>query len=433
MRCTQRRRLSCSLGTIGLITLALVLGACSPVQPSATHASPSPSATSTFHTASASPTSSASPAPRALGTVLSAVSCVSASDCWAVGGTGEPSGPTVSPRAIHWDGTTWQARALGLPAGGKSGYLSGVSCAADGCVAVGSYSTGTRVLPLAEYWDGRSWASGIQPTSVRDGYTALSGVYCQTARSCVAVGASYQYQPNGDSTAVGESWDGTTWRAALPPLQAPATRSKLSGVWCYSPGRCTAVGTFTDDQGSQWALSAYWNHGTWTAGNAPYYAAGNAELSSVSCGSPTNCITVGVTYIAADGGSYPTKVTEEWDGHSWRPFSDEPALSSVDKVMLAAVSCWAAYACLVVGGAGRYRTTNDGRPDAWTFTTTGQWGAAPVPAPGGGTGGNFLGVACPAPANCVAVGETGLDRQRAAEHGLIGRWDGTSWRLTTIA
>jgi hypothetical protein len=111
-------------------------------------------------------------------------------------------------------------------------------------------------------------------------------------RSCVAVGAAYQYRTYSYLAAVGESWDGTTWRAALSPAQSPATRSKLDSVSCYSAGRCAAVGTFTDDQGSRWALSAYWSHGTWAAGNAPYYAAQNAELSSGSlriiCS--TNCL-----------------------------------------------------------------------------------------------------------------------------------------------
>jgi hypothetical protein len=348
-----------------------------------------------------------------------------------VGETVKPRGLAEYPRAAHWDGATWKFAALGLPAGAKGGYLGGVSCVGGGCVAVGGYWSGLRAFPLAEYWDGRSWTTGRQPGSVGAGSIGLNGVYCQTERSCVAVGASYPHQVNGDTIAIGESWDGSSWHAALPPVQAPATSSKLDSVWCYSPGRCAAVGTFTDDQGSRWGLSAYWSHGTWTAGNAPYYGARNAELSSVSCGSPTQCMSVGVTIISAGGGSYPTTLTEGWDGRSWRPFGDVPALSSADKVMPEAVSCWAPYACLAVGRAGGYQTANDGMPDAWKYIDG--WDAARVPAPAGRAGGTFLGVACPARAECVAVGETGQDRPGAAEHGLIGRWDGTSWRLTTVA
>jgi hypothetical protein len=169
------------------------------------------------------------------------------------------------------------------------------------------------------------------------------------------------------------------------------------------------------------------------AGNVPYYGAGDAELFGVSCGSSDRCIAVGVSTYATAGGHYPSEITEEWVGSGWRPIAEDPALSSADKVLPHAVSCWAAYGCLAVGGTGRYQAPNDGVPDAWTFGETGRWGAAMVPPPVGGAGGIFLGVACPAPNECVAVGDTGQNRKGATERALAGQWDGTSWRLTIIS
>jgi hypothetical protein len=78
------------------------------------------------------------------------VSCTSASMCIAVGSYINASGVTV-PLATRWDGSVWFSPALpAAPPGSTSATLSAVSCAAaDTCVAVGWYSTGSGNKPLA--------------------------------------------------------------------------------------------------------------------------------------------------------------------------------------------------------------------------------------------------------------------------------------------
>lgn len=269
-------------------------------------------------------------------------------------------------------------------------------------------------------------AAGRQPTSAGAGATSLNGVSCQTARNCLAVGSTLQ--PDGHTTAAGESWDGTAWRAAVPPVAAAAASSKLTSVWCYSADRCAAVGIFTSDQDSHQGLAAYWDHGTWTAGPAPYHGAGDTLLNGISCGSPARCVTVGLDIDPA--GSRLGMAAQEWDGSRWRPFPDGPALPPAHTPMPSALSCWDATSCLAVGGAGMYVHANDGKPAAWALGPAGHWAPAPVPPPAGGAGGTLLGVACPAPDQCMAVGEIGPIGR--TQHGLAGQWNGTSWRLTTI-
>jgi hypothetical protein len=82
--------------------------------------------------------------------VLSSVSCVSASDCVAVGYTS--TGPAYETLVMVWDGTVWSV--VSSPnAGTSDDGLSSVSCvSASDCVAVGDTRAGsvyqTLVLSL---------------------------------------------------------------------------------------------------------------------------------------------------------------------------------------------------------------------------------------------------------------------------------------------
>jgi hypothetical protein len=66
---------------------------------------------------------------------LASVSCISATDCAAVGNFTPRGQPEVF--AETWDGTTWQREKITLPAGTDESMLDGVSCTAAGCTAAG--------------------------------------------------------------------------------------------------------------------------------------------------------------------------------------------------------------------------------------------------------------------------------------------------------
>src|SRR5206468_2374658 len=96
---------------------------------------------------------------------LLGVTCVSASDCWTVGSYVAGSG---APRTLieHWDGTAW-AIVPSPNASLPNNVLSGVTCvSASDCWAVGYYITASGVYQtLIERWDGTAWAIVNSPNA----------------------------------------------------------------------------------------------------------------------------------------------------------------------------------------------------------------------------------------------------------------------------
>lgn len=93
---------------------------------------------------------------------LSDVTCTSASDCWVVGGSKEflQPGRTLIAR---WDGGEWSL--VPSPNSGAQDYnaLAAVSCAsASNCWAVGSYEPENepeRPRTFIARWNGSAWAA----------------------------------------------------------------------------------------------------------------------------------------------------------------------------------------------------------------------------------------------------------------------------------
>jgi hypothetical protein len=68
----------------------------------------------------------------------------------------------------------------------------------------------------------------------------------------------------------------------------------ILSVSCRSAGNCSAGGIYKDSSGRSQAFVVNQKNGTWSTaeevpGFAPLNQGGDAELSSVSCGSPGNC------------------------------------------------------------------------------------------------------------------------------------------------
>jgi hypothetical protein len=85
-----------------------------------------------------------------------------------------------------WDGTDWSI--VSSPNAGSNDSLSSVSClSASECVAVGSTITGSGSESLVMVWDGTDWSIVASPNAgtSNDG---LFSVSCVSASDCVAVG-----------------------------------------------------------------------------------------------------------------------------------------------------------------------------------------------------------------------------------------------------
>ncbi len=125
------------------------------------------------------------------GQYLAAVTCTDPSDCWAVGTTmdagGDPSGALVE----RWNGSAWTVAPSPEP-GTPGDLLTAVTCvAASNCWATGATGASPgqhdgSPTPLMEHWNGSSWSVDPSPHTAVPGY--LAGVACIRDSACYAAG-----------------------------------------------------------------------------------------------------------------------------------------------------------------------------------------------------------------------------------------------------
>lgn len=180
---------------------------------------------------------------------LSGVACTSPSSCVAVGGAigvpGRPADVADVPVVETLNNGTWSATdtAVPLPTGpaGTNGWLSAVSClSARSCVAVGDYSFGDGPdHALIETFSGSSWSLAQSPY-IANLQSSLSGVSCSSPTRCAAVGVAFRGLTDHAliETLTDGAWVLTTG-AALP---SHSGNSNLSAISCNLVGLCLAVG-----------------------------------------------------------------------------------------------------------------------------------------------------------------------------------------------
>jgi hypothetical protein len=114
--------------------------------------------------------------------------------------------------AASWDGGGLHEVAAPQP--GVESVLSGVSCpSATRCLVLGDYQPGTGAsgLTYTQLWTGRAWATYRLPRPAVS-YSVLS---CPTGSSCLTVGPDEL--PSGSAPQNGAVWDGRHWRAVAFP------------------------------------------------------------------------------------------------------------------------------------------------------------------------------------------------------------------------
>ena len=143
---------------------------------------------------------SAATPPGGTGTSLTAVSCASAVNCTAAGSY--DSGTLPEPLAEHWDGTAWSADPIPGPAGAVVSILSSVSCAsATTCTAAGYYTKQVPFHPLVEFWNGTTWR--MKPTASPSSHKTFNAISCVAGHACTAVGLA-QRPPTGFTSLLAE-------------------------------------------------------------------------------------------------------------------------------------------------------------------------------------------------------------------------------------
>jgi hypothetical protein len=133
--------------------------------------------------------------PGSAGGYLYGIDCSNNSDCWASGSITDPTGQASGIMMEHWDGDGWTDVSTSVPQPNQSGgaILSSISCLSwSQCWAVGSYGSfggnGFNPKGFIEYWNGSAWS--IEPSPNDTALSYLNSVSCLSGVGCAAIGTS---------------------------------------------------------------------------------------------------------------------------------------------------------------------------------------------------------------------------------------------------
>ena len=203
-----------------------------------------------------------------------AVSCLSATWCIAVGSTGPCVDVDTVPWALPWNGSAWSVMAL--PNTGD-GELNRVSCSTP-CFAPRSViPTTERTRSLSKNFNGNQWA--VAPTAIAppDPNSQLNSVSVHRARVLRRRWLSADQLSNFYSaTTLMEIWNGSAWSYdAEPELGHHGEQSQPLGVGqLLLRDRCAAVGSVgTEQRREQLSRTGleYWNGTAWHLSPVPHY------------------------------------------------------------------------------------------------------------------------------------------------------------------
>ena len=311
---------------------------------------------------------------------LQGVSCVSVSDCWAVGYyyTGSYRQTLIE----QYNGTSWSIVSSPNTSATQNNYLEGVTCvSATDCWAVGYYLNSYNQT-LIEQWNGTSWSIVSSPNASTL-YNYLYSVTCVSATDCWAVGPYY----TGAFQTLIEQYNGTSWSIVSSPNTSPSYNNYLYSVTCVNASACWATGYYVNASPNYLqTLIEKWNGASWSIVSSPNTSmTQNNVLEGVTCVSASDCWAVGY-YL----NSYNQTLIEQWNGTSWSIVSSANP-STFD--YLFAITCVSATDCWAVGDSGL------GGPqliEQWNGTS---WSTDL--STGGGTND---GVSCVSASDCWAVG-----------------------------
>jgi hypothetical protein len=319
--------------------------------------------------------------------MLSAVTCSSSTDCWAVGKY--TTGTTTRTLIERNSGNGW--RIVGSPQVGPADSLGAVACIGEqDCWAVGAYGTDSgRTEPLIEQETGKGWTVVRSPTPGGGRQGALSSVSCADASDCWAVGSAGI-----------ERYTGGRWGIVSSDLT-------LDAVSCTGASDCWAV--------SSAGIQRYAGSG-WSAVTIPNVGH-LGLLTGVACASVKQCWAVGATA----GGTASHALTLAYTAGEWELATSSD--TSLGFSVLGAVTCTSTGDCWSVG---QYAPTA-GAQTLIEHSTGGGW--VVVDSPNVGNDHNILnGVSCASATNCWAVG---AHTSSSGSQTLIEHYDGTSWSVVS--
>jgi hypothetical protein len=277
---------------------------------------------------------------------VTAVSCVSASVCWA-SGTNWQDGPGVAETTDG--GQTWTDR---TPAAWASAtwWPNAIDCvSATTCWLAGlDWTVGLQNPAMAKTTDGgATWTTlSNLPTFVshdQNGTYQLNGISCLSAASCVAVGGLNE--SDGTATVISTADGGATWTRSDDP-----TLSRIEGLFsvsclpaAHARTTCSAAGTAQQAAGPVAVLS---RDGGVSWGNRQQFD-NTGWLNSISCATTENC-------WAAGSGTTVSLVGTADAGKSWASVTSDT--SNQD----GSVSCLSVNVCVATTDNALWVTSDDG-------------------------------------------------------------------------
>ena len=346
--------------------------------------------------------------------------------------TAQPMATAPKPAAVlgHW------AKAIPVPGATAltkvTTWVNGVACAPGGlCALGGEYSNdtlgdGQAFVATAH---GGTWGKAIAlPGTVgvttNGGHSEVSAVSCAAVGYCVAGGGLATGLDNG--RAFVSVYKRGIWRqpTIIPGLED--TLSEVLAVSCPAPGNCTVGGWFQQPTRLIQAFVADEVNGTWGHFQGlgvleQLNAGGVAQVDSMSCGSPGEC--VGSGFFLDDHGNQVAFFGHEVAGR-WLNVQTNPSVLSPSNAL--SQSCVSSGDCEVVG------TSQDasGHAQAFEFPVSdgGEQLATFIPGiaslnAGGNAGATA--VSCPSTGNCVAGGY--YTDMIGDQHAFIAEETGGTW------
>ena len=162
---------------------------------------------------------------------------------------------------------TWNTISSPNAAGSASSGLMGVTCITKSdCWAVGySSASGGGTTSLAEWWNGTSWSVATTPNP-GTAENRLENISCVDSVDCWAVGWQSATQGQSHATVLVEQYDGEVWRVDQVPTISGTASSSLAAVSCWNNNGCQAVGQSVASTGTPAntnTLVEQWNGSSW--------------------------------------------------------------------------------------------------------------------------------------------------------------------------
>src|SRR5207249_4709702 len=145
-----------------------------------------------------------------------------------------PPGPAATSLPLAPSaGGTWTVVSSPNTSATEHNFLQNVTCmSASDCWAVGtSFAAGAVTQTLIERWDGISWAIVNSPSTNAAEHNQFYGVTCPSALDCWAVGF-YKNSLTGNNQTLMERWDGNSWALVPSPNTLSIQDNHLFAVTC---------------------------------------------------------------------------------------------------------------------------------------------------------------------------------------------------------